>query len=102
MAEQEDFKVSELQWFDSRRKLKGAIRKAKVIQVYVHPDYFGREFDDETPRHKVTGQYALEFADQSEESALPGLATLSEDPLTYLLIPHAWKGEIEDVFGLTE
>lgn len=94
MPESTGYKITEQQWIDNKRKLRGAIRKAKSIQVFINQDYFDMAENEDSPRHKVTIQYALEFIDAIDDDLLPGLGTINEDPLTYLFIPRPWKGNI--------
>ena len=102
MAETETLDIKSVEWFDKKRNLNGAIRKAKSIQAFIHTDYFERADRYACPRHKVTIQYTLEFVTNIPDDLLPGLALIIEDPLTYLLIPAMWKGDVERDFNLAQ
>lgn len=89
----EKYKIESLEWDLKKRNIKGLLRKAKEVHLFIHSDYFGRSNDADTPRHKVTISYALDFIDAIPEDRLPGIAKLKADNIIYLLVPREW---IED------
>lgn len=97
-----EYVPTKIEWFDKKRNLKGAIRKAKEVQCHIHDDYFQRISAYNAPRHKLTIQFAVEFAENCPDDMLPGLATISVEPLIYLLIPRAWKDDYANDFNIPD
>lgn len=101
MPEPSPYVITQIEWLENKRKLRGAVRKAKSIQVFVHTDYFKRGLEQDTPRHKVPITYAIEMIDALEDDNLPGLATLktTDGTLVYLLIPFEWSDRADEYIG---
>ena len=85
------YNIISSEWDLKRRNLNGLIRKAKEIHIFIHADYFKVDHETSIPRHKVTIQYALEFVSKLPDDELPGLVTISTDPLIYQLAPRSWR-----------
>lgn len=90
------YEIESIEWDLKKRNAKGLVRKAKEVQVFIHSDYFQREHDEDTPRHKVTISYALQLLDAIDDDNLPGIATLkNSEHLVFLFIPRHWKERYE-------